>query len=91
MTGTTVARRPCPGDIAERVRHAWELARPDDPDVGPMALRLMRSIRERARWRSELLAAMDRAAREPPDLPATQHSAQHDGEDAVNEELLTVS
>ncbi|MFF0656062.1 replication initiator [Micromonospora tulbaghiae] len=68
------------GATAERIRHAWELARPDDPDVGPLAHRLMRSISERARWRSELLAAKDRAAQGPTDLSATQHSAQHDGE-----------
>lgn len=69
------------GDTAERVRHAWELARPDDPDVGPITHRLMRSISERARWRSELLAAKDRAAQGSSDLSATQHSAQHDGEE----------
>lgn len=68
------------GDTTERVRHAWELARPDDPDVGPMTHRLMRSISERARWRSEVLAAKDRAAQGSSDLSATQHSAQHDGE-----------
>ncbi|MEH0819311.1 MULTISPECIES: replication initiator [unclassified Micromonospora] len=60
------------GDTAERVRHAWELARPDDPDVGPMAYRLMRSISERARWRSELLAAKDRAAQSPADESTTR-------------------
>ncbi|MFD6696029.1 replication initiator [Micromonospora aurantiaca (nom. illeg.)] len=68
------------GATAERIRHAWEVARPDDPDVGPLAHRLMRSISERARWRSELLAAKDRAAQGSTDLSATQHSAQHDGE-----------
>ncbi|WP_435588388.1 replication initiator [Micromonospora chalcea] len=70
-----------PGDTADRVRHAWELARPDDPDVGPLSYRLMRSISERARWWSELLAAKDRAAQGSSDLSATQHSAQHDGEE----------
>ncbi|WKU03154.1 replication initiator [Micromonospora sp. HUAS LYJ1] len=69
------------GDTVERVRHAWELARPDDPDVGPLSHRLMRSISERARWRSELLAAKDRAAQGPADLSATQHNARHDGEE----------
>lgn len=65
----------------EPVRHAWELARPDDADVPPMAHRLLRSISERARWRSELLAAKDRAAQGSPDLSATQHMApQHQGE-----------
>jgi hypothetical protein len=43
-------------------RHAWELARPNDPDVAPLAHRLLRSISERAQWRAELLAAKDRAA-----------------------------
>ncbi|MFK3981279.1 replication initiator [Micromonospora sp. NPDC050397] len=60
------------GATIERVRHAWELARPHDPDVTPLAHRLMRSISERARWRSELLAAKDRAAQQPTsDLSAT--------------------
>ncbi|MEH1012546.1 replication initiator [Micromonospora sp. CPCC 206060] len=71
------------GDTIERVRHAWELARPDDGDVPPLAHRLMRSISERARWRSELLAAKDRAAQGQPNLSATadsteQHGTQHD-------------
>ncbi|MBW4704036.1 replication initiator [Micromonospora sp. RL09-050-HVF-A] len=69
------------GDNVERVRHAWELARPDDPDVGPLSHRLMRSISERARWRSELLAAKDRAAQGSADPSATQHNARHDGEE----------
>ncbi|MFF3853036.1 replication initiator [Micromonospora sp. NPDC002575] len=70
------------GATAERVRHAWELARPDDADVGPLSFRLMRSISERARWRTELLAAKDRAEQGPADLSATQHIApQHDGEE----------
>ncbi|GAA1028755.1 hypothetical protein GCM10009557_14950 [Virgisporangium ochraceum] len=43
-------------------RHAWELARPNDPDVPPIGHRLLRSISERAQWRAELLAAKDRAA-----------------------------
>jgi hypothetical protein len=59
------------GDTAVRATHVWELARPDDPDVMPVAHRLMRSISERARWRSELLAAKDRAAQGQLDLSAT--------------------
>ncbi|MGC5658991.1 replication initiator [Micromonospora sp. WMMD723] len=59
------------GATVEPVRHAWELARPDDPDVPAMAHRLLRSISERARWRSELLAAKDRAAQLPDDGSAT--------------------
>jgi hypothetical protein len=68
-------------DTAGRATHAWELARPDDPDVMPVEHRLMRSISERARWRSELLAAKDRAAQGSPDLSATQHKARHNGEE----------
>jgi hypothetical protein len=47
-------------------RYAWELARPDDPDVPPLAHRLLRTISERTRWRAALLAAQDRAAHGPP-------------------------
>ncbi|MDW5327259.1 replication initiator [Plantactinospora sp. KLBMP9567] len=70
------------GATTEPVRHAWELARPDDPDVGPMSHRLMRAISERARWRTELLAAKDRAAQgATPDLSATADSTTVNGED----------
>ncbi|MEE6257973.1 replication initiator [Plantactinospora sonchi] len=70
------------GDNPERVHHAWELARPDDPDVGPMSHRLMRAISERARWRTELLAAKDRAAQgATPDLSATEQNSTTDGEE----------
>ncbi|MEH1126478.1 replication initiator [Micromonospora sp. CPCC 206061] len=62
-------------------RHAWELARPDDPDVPPMAHRLLRAISERARWRSELLAAKDRAARGTPDVSATGGETTANGEE----------
>jgi hypothetical protein len=50
-------------------RHAWELARQNDPDVPPLAHRLLRGISERAQWKAELLAAKDRAAQHEP--PAT--------------------
>jgi len=62
-------------DNPEPVHHAWELARPDDADVGPMSHRLMRAISERARWRTQLLAAKDRAAQgTTPDLSATDQT-----------------
>ncbi|WP_422773121.1 replication initiator [Plantactinospora sp. WMMC1484] len=70
------------GEAAEPIRHAWELARPDDADVPPLAHRLMRSISERARWRSELLAAKDRAAQGATvDLSATDHARNVHGEE----------
>jgi hypothetical protein len=45
---------------------AWDMARPTDGDVPPLAHRLLRSISERARWRSQLLAAKDRAVQGGP-------------------------
>jgi hypothetical protein len=40
---------------------AWELARPDDPDVKPLEHRLLRAVSQRIQWRSQLNAAQDRA------------------------------
>ena len=57
---------------------AWELARPDDPDLEPLGHRLLRAISQRIQWRTELNAAKTRAAPEPPgtapppDLSATR-------------------
>jgi len=70
------------GTDSAPVRHAWELARPDDPDVTPLGHRLLRSISERARWRSQLLAAKDRAAQEANrHLSATGGGTATDGEE----------
>ncbi|MEO3821220.1 replication initiator [Plantactinospora sp. B24E8] len=81
VTTDSAGARDGQGDNPERVHHAWELARPDDPDVGPMAHRLMRAISERARWRTELLAAKDRAAQGiAPNLSATATSTTANGE-----------
>lgn len=38
-------------------RYAWELARPDDPDVAPLGHRLLRAVSERIQWRNQLDAA----------------------------------
>jgi len=49
---------------------AWELARPDDGDVPPLAHRLLRRISERIQLRSALNAARDRTdATGPPGRP----------------------
>jgi hypothetical protein len=77
-------------EVATPSRHAWELARPDDPDVPPLAHRLLRTISERARWRAELLAAQARARNGPPsDVSTTGGTAEagegrhdHSGRDA---------
>jgi hypothetical protein len=47
--------------------YAWELAAPDDPDVRPLAHRLLSAMSERVQWRNQLLAARDRAARHDDD------------------------
>jgi hypothetical protein len=45
---------------------AWELARPNDPDLPPMRHRLLRALAQRIQWRNALNAAKDRAAQYPP-------------------------
>ncbi|WFE45696.1 replication initiator [Verrucosispora sp. WMMD1129] len=42
--------------------YAWELARPDDPDVAPLQHRLLRALSQRAQWKAALLTARDKAA-----------------------------
>ncbi|MFF0658484.1 replication initiator [Micromonospora tulbaghiae] len=53
--------------------YAWELARPDDPDLPPLQHRLLKALSQRAQWKAALLAARDRAATTDPttDRPAT--------------------
>ncbi|MFI5913919.1 replication initiator [Dactylosporangium sp. NPDC051541] len=41
---------------------AWELARPNDPDLMPMRHRLLKALAQRIHWRNALNAARDRAA-----------------------------
>ncbi|MFC0033552.1 hypothetical protein ACFFMM_28915 [Micromonospora chaiyaphumensis] len=54
---------------SEAVRHAWELAKPTDPDVAPLGHRVLRAISERIQWRVQLDAARRNQA--PPDVSAT--------------------
>lgn len=51
-------------------RHAWEMARPDDPDVLPLGHRLLRAVSERIQWRNQLDHARKAAAPPPPDVSA---------------------
>ena len=56
-------------------RYVFELARPDDPDVPPYQMRILRAISARMRWRDEMAAARarrDAAARSSPQLSATE-------------------
>ncbi len=45
---------------------AWELARPDDPDLLPLRHRLLRAVSQRIQWRTQLDAARERAGTGPP-------------------------
>ena len=45
-------------------RYAWQLARPTDPDVAPLAHRLLRAVAERQRWREQYERARALAAGE---------------------------
>ncbi|MEU1884206.1 replication initiator [Micromonospora rifamycinica] len=42
--------------------YAWELARPDDPDIPPLQHRLLKALSQRAQWKAALNAARDRAS-----------------------------
>ncbi|SDY44711.1 hypothetical protein SAMN05444365_102289 [Micromonospora pattaloongensis] len=68
---TTGADDAEPVDQHDAPAYAWEMARPDDPDIPPLQHRLLRALSQRAQWKAALLAASDRAS---PDsaLPAEQ-------------------
>jgi hypothetical protein len=56
---------------ADPRRYAWELAKPDDPDLPPLGHRLLRAISQRIQQRTQLDHAR-RQANAPPDrLSAT--------------------
>jgi hypothetical protein len=57
--------------LVEPDAFAWEMARPDDPDVSPLAHRLLRAVSERMQWRRALLTARDRAAQGALNVSAT--------------------
>jgi len=56
----------------DTVRHAWELAKPTDDDVPPLAHRILRAISERIQWRNQLDTA--RRDQEPPTAVTTQEA-----------------
>jgi hypothetical protein len=59
----------------EATCYAWEPVHSGDPDVDPLAHRLMRAINDRARWREALDAARRAAAGQPPDDLSATHQA----------------
>lgn len=52
-------------------RYAWELAKPDDPDLPPLGHRLLRAISERIQQRAQLEYARRQANAPPDQLSAT--------------------
>jgi hypothetical protein len=52
-------------------RYAWQLAKPGDPDVAPLAHRLLRAVAERQRWREQYERARAMAIGQGADLSAT--------------------
>ena len=60
---------------------AWELARPDDPDMQPLEHRLLRAVSQRIQWRDQLRAARERATGPPADVSATDDDHGSHGED----------
>ncbi len=55
---------------------AWELAKPNDPDMPPMRHRLLRALAQRMQWRNALNAARDRAAQYDGVLSATHNNGE---------------
>ncbi|MEU7652486.1 replication initiator [Micromonospora taraxaci] len=64
---TTGADDADPAGPDQPAAYAWEMARPDDPDIPPLQHRLLRALSQRAQWRAALLAARDRADASSPD------------------------
>ncbi|GIF68759.1 hypothetical protein Ais01nite_67940 [Asanoa ishikariensis] len=61
----------------ERAPVAWEIARPDDPDVPPVEHRLLRAVAQRVQRRQQLDAARQRAGTGPPGLAPAGGGAAH--------------
>jgi hypothetical protein len=60
---------------------AWEMARPSDPDMTPLAHRLLWAISARVQQRAELAAARERANHDSPaHVSATAHYVEAGGE-----------
>ncbi|MEU7656275.1 replication initiator [Micromonospora taraxaci] len=68
---TTNADDADPATPDQPTAYAWEMARPDDPDIPPLQHRLLRALSQRAQWKAALLAARDRALPHS-SLPAQQ-------------------
>lgn len=52
-------------------QYAWQLARPSDPDVAPLAHRLLRAVAERQRWREQYELARETVVGKLDEISAT--------------------
>ena len=80
------------GEDQEPAPVAWELARPDDPDVPPLEHRLLRAISARIQQRQQLRAARERLSAavgnrdHRPDGPPPNVSTDHRREERGDQE-----
>jgi excisionase family DNA binding protein len=58
---------------------AWELARPDDPDVPPLQHRLLRAISQRIEHRRQIADARQRAGSDAPPTVAAISTSTEEG------------
>ncbi len=70
-----------PPDQRSAVHYAWELARPGDPDIPPVAHRLLHRISERIQQRAALAAARGLSPGAPGDVSATAPTDRTRGEE----------
>jgi hypothetical protein len=61
ITTDSTTAEPVEVAAGEPAPVAWELARPDDPDVPPLQQRLLRAISQRIQHRKQIAAARERA------------------------------
>lgn len=62
-----------PASAADASRYSFEFAKPNDPDVPPITLRVMRAIALREDWKRTLSAATAPPGTSTGAVPATQH------------------
>jgi hypothetical protein len=75
LTHTTTGHHQ---EVDDPRRYAWELAKPDDPDLPPLGHRLLRAISQRIQQRTQL----DQAQRAGPMRLSTQNQQDPQGENS---------
>ncbi|HEY3007761.1 MAG TPA: replication initiator, partial [Micromonosporaceae bacterium] len=79
VTTDAASAEPVDASPGEPAPIAWELARPDDPDVPPLQLRLLRAVSQRVEHRKQLAVARERAGPAPePSSPTPRPPGRND-------------